>query len=564
MSSSALALLVAVVAFASAAGTTAPALPSAEEAVEAATLERSLSRYAPVELKVDLAALPESERKAVAKLVEAARVVDALYLKQVWTGNEAIAKRLADDASPLGLLRRAAFERNAGPWDRLDGGRRVVAVDAPERKPAQAGFYPADATRDEVQAWIAALPPAEQQRALGLLTVVRRDKKAFKIVPYAVEYKAELAKAAKLLREASTATADPALKKFLDARAKALLDDDYQKSDALWVDLKGPLEPVVGPYEVAEDGWFTSKAAYQAFVAVVDVGATQRLAKLSARMRDLQAALPIDPKLKAPRAGRLPLLHVVDVVYAAGDADRGATPVAYQLPNDERVLAEKGGKRVVVENVIAAKYEAVLKPLAAKALAPAGAATLSYDAHLNHALLHELAHAIGPHHVRVAGRDRTVKEVVGGAYDAFEEAKAETVALWGQALLAEKATAPAKGVPGLHATWLASALRTVRFGVHGDHGRGVAVVLSTLIDRGAVTATPTGALLIDEKKAKAVVGALLVELYVVAAKGDAAAATKIVASRGALSAKAAPLVAKAIALVGDVPVDVAPTFVSSF
>ncbi len=246
-------------------------LPAAAAAdfPDAAALKRLEAQYAPVDLRVDLSGLPESERRVLGKLVEASRLMDAIYLRQAWAGNEALLLQLAGDPSPLGRARLAWFLRNKGPWDRLDPARPFLPGVPP--RPEAANFYPAGSTRAEVEAWMRSLPAAERERAGGFFSVVRRDAAGKLVaVPYGLEYQGELAEAARLLREAAALTAAPTLRTFLEKRAQAFLDDDYRPSDVAWMELDAAVEPTIGPYEVYEDGWLNAKAAFESFVAVRD------------------------------------------------------------------------------------------------------------------------------------------------------------------------------------------------------------------------------------------------------------------------------------------------------
>ena len=112
-----------------------------------------------------MTALPANERRALATLVEAARVFDTLFLRQVWAGNETMLLALLGDSSDLGRARLRYFLLNRGPWSRLDDNAPFVPGAPP--KPPQANFYPAGATKEEVEAWIGTLPPAERASALA-------------------------------------------------------------------------------------------------------------------------------------------------------------------------------------------------------------------------------------------------------------------------------------------------------------------------------------------------------------------------------------------------------------
>ena len=153
---------------------------------------------------------------------------------------------LVRDDSPLGRARLHYFLINKGPWSRLDDNEPFIAG-APT-KPPQGNFYPAGATKDEVEAWFKTLPAAERARATGLLhhDSPRADGK-FIAVPYSLEYQGEIAHVAELLREAAALTTQPTLKTFLEKRAAALLSNDYYDSDIAWMELDASIEPTIGP-----------------------------------------------------------------------------------------------------------------------------------------------------------------------------------------------------------------------------------------------------------------------------------------------------------------------------
>ena len=472
------------------------ALPAAAAAParfpDEGALRRADARYAPVELRVDLSRLPESERRALARLVEAARVMDALFLRQVWAGNEPLLLELARDGSPLGEARLAAFLRNKGPWDRLEHGEPPFLPGAPE-KPAAANFYPAGASREEVERWIAGLPPDAKAAATGFFTTVRRAPDGGLVaVPYALEYQGELARVAELLREAAEATADAGLRKFLEARAQAFVSNDYYSSDVAWMELDASVEPTIGPYEVYEDGWFNAKAAFEAFITVRDDAETAKLQRFATELQGIEDALPIDAAMKNPKLGAMAPIRVVNELLAAGDAAKGVQTAAFNLPNDERIVRERGSKRVMLKNVQEAKFAKVLLPIAEVALGKADRAAVAFDPFFTHILMHELLHGLGPHEIVVGGRETTVRAELGDTYSALEEAKADVAGLFALQKLLDEGKLDRAMQRTLYPTFLASAFRSIRFGVGEAHGRGMALQLSWLLDAGAITPGRTG------------------------------------------------------------------------
>ncbi|MFL5300132.1 MAG: dipeptidyl-peptidase 3 family protein [Anaeromyxobacteraceae bacterium] len=528
------------------------ALPDAKE------LARREARYAPVDLSVDLSRLAASEREALARLVEAARFMDGLFLRQAWAGNEALLSRLLDDASPLGRARLAYFLRNKGPWDRLD--HLAPFVPGVPGKPAAADFYPPGATKAEVERWLAGLAPEARAEASGFFTVVRRDPAgALRSVPYAVEYQGALALAAGKLREAARATASARLSAYLEARAAAFASNDSYPSDVAWMDLDAEVEPTIGPYETYEDGWFGAKAAFEAFVCVRDDEETRKVARFSEALQDVEDHLPIDPALRNPKLGALAPIRVVNEVFAAGDARRGVATAAFNLPNDERVVQEKGSKRVMLKNVQRAKFEKVLVPIAARLLAPADRSRVAFDAFFTHILAHELTHGLGPHRIRVDGRETSVRGALEESHAALEEAKADVAGLFALQRFIDRGLVDGAMQRTLYATYLASMFRTLGFGLAEAHGQGMAVQMSWFLEHGAVSPRRDGTFALDEARMREAVVSLSHELMTLQAAGDAAAARALLAKRTVL----APEVKAALARLAGVPVDIAPRFVTA-
>ena len=531
---------------------------AAAAAPEAAALRAMNARFAPVELGADISRLPASERRALAKTIEAARLVDALFLRQVWAGNDALLLELLADHSPLGQQRLQAFLLDKGPWARLDADRPILpGVPA---KPGGANFYPAGTTREEVEAWLKGLPEAERAAAQGFFTTIRRGEAGrMRPVPYSVEYQGELARAAELLREAAAATQQPTLRRFLTTRAAAFLSNDYYESDVAWMELDASIEPTIGPYETYEDGWFGYKAAFEAFITVRDEAESAKLARLGGELQGLEDRLPIEPALRNPKLGALAPIRVVDVVFSAGDGNRGVQTAAYNLPNDERVVAEKGSKRVMLKNTQRAKFDTVLLPISKVALAAGDRGDLDFDAFFTHILMHELMHGLGPGNIRVGGRETTVRLELKDAYSAIEEAKADISGLWALQQLVDRGVLDHSLERTMYTTFLASAFRSIRFGTGDAHGRGQALQLNRLLDAGAFRVAADGTFAVDRATIKGAVAALTAELMTLEAHGDYAGAKALLAQQAVVR----PETRRVLERLQDVPVDILPRFTTA-
>jgi hypothetical protein len=532
--------------------------PTATPAPDAAQLQRMTARFAPVDLKVDLGKLPDHEKRALARMVQAARLMDALFLRQVWAGNETLLLELVKDTSPLGRERLHAFLLNKGPWSRLDEAHPFIPGAPP--KPEGGHFYPADASKEDIERWVKSLPEAQQRQATGFYTTLRRAPDGKLVtVPYSVEYQGELAQAAQLLREAAALTQQPTLKAFLTTRAEAFLSNDYYASEVAWMELDASIEPTIGPYEVYEDNWFNYKAAFEAFITLRDDAETQKLSRFSGELQGLENALPIDPKMRNPKLGALAPIRVVNSVFSSGDANRGVQTAAFNLPNDERVTAEKGSKRVMLKNVQEAKFQRVLQPIAKVALPARDRGNVAFDAFFTHILMHELMHGLGPHTITVEGKQTTVRQALQSASSAIEEAKADISGLWALQQLVNKGTIDKAMERTMYTTYLASMFRSIRFGVDEAHGKGVALQLNHFLDTGAVKVNPDGTFSVVPEKIQASVTDLTRQLMELQGRGDRAQAEALLARLGVVR----PEVKRVLERLRDVPVDIEPRFVTA-
>jgi hypothetical protein len=534
------------------------ATPPAAVDPAVAAITAQAARFAPTDLTADVAALPESERRALAHMIRAAQVMDALFLRQVWAGNEAMLMALQGDHTPLGRARLGYFLVNKGPWSRLDHNEPFVPG-APA-KPAAANYYPAGAAKAEVEAWLATLSPSARAEATGFFTTIRRGPGgAFVAVPYRVEYQGELALAATHLRAAAEATTQPTLQAFLQARAAAFLSDDYYDSDVKWMELDATIEPTIGPYEVYEDEWFNAKAAFEAFVTVKDAAESAKLTRFAAALQSIEDALPIDAKYRNPTIGALAPIAVVNTVFSAGDGNRGVQTAAFNLPNDERVIREKGSKRVMLKNNQQAKFDKVLLPIAQVALAAGDRGHVAFDAFFTHILMHELVHGLGPHGITVGGRATTVRQELKETYSAIEEAKADVAGLFALQFLVDKGQLAKDFERTMYTTFLASAFRSIRFGINEAHGRGQAVQLNYLLDRGAFVVNADGTFAVAADTIKGAVTALTAEIMTLQAEGDYAAAKRMLDTLGVIR----PQTQAVLDRLKNVPVDIAPRFPSA-
>ena len=521
-------------------------------------LEAMAARFAPVDVRVDVSRLPEEERAALVRLIEASRYIDALFMRQRSPSNEAWLLNLQSDGSELGRARRSYFLLNKGPWSELDEDRPFIP-DVGKKSDA-ANFYPPGTSRDEIDAWMKSLPEAQRGAATGFFTIIRRgvDGKIM-AVPYSVEYQGELAEMARLLREAAGLTKQPTLKAFLKKRADAFLSNDYYASDVAWMELDATIEPTIGPYEVYEDEWFNFKAAFEAFITLTDAEETSKLARFSGELQELENNLPIDPQYRRAKLGGYSPIRVVNVVFTAGDANHGVQTAAFNLPNDEKVVAEKGSKRVLLRNFQQAKFENVLVPISRVALSAEDQSRVAFEPFFTHILMHELMHGLGPQTIRVAGRETTVRQELKELNGPLEEAKADISGLWALQYLMDKGVIDKKQERSMYVTFLASTFRTLRFGLNDSHAKGMALQVNYLMDHGAVRISKNGQFALDLPRTKKAVAGLTHDIMTLQAHGNYDGVKNLLDRMVVIR----PEVQHVIDRLTDVPIDIAPRFVTA-
>eukprot|EP00124_Ichthyophonus_hoferi_P000691 Ihof_evm20s27 gene=Ihof_evmTU20s27 len=460
---------------------------------EGVNLTAKAARYIPT--SVDPMELPDmsfldcSDEDALVKLVEASKYINEIYIRQVWSGNVALREELEQgcDADLLNY-----FKINGGPWDRLDFNEPFIA-DVPT-KPPTSNFYPEDMDKEEFNAWIATLSDEDKAKARGFYHVIRRDPMTCELylVPYSEEYKEFLVPAAQSLREAAELVTDASLARFLRLSAEAFLNNNYSASDAAWVDVSAdsPLEVTIGPYEVYEDTLFAYKSAYEAYISIRDREATAKIAHLADLMQELEDNLPVDPKYRNPKLGDARLIVVVNQLCNGGDVT-GPQTAAYNLPNNEEVINEKGSKMVILKNVQERKFKKILLPIANVSIPADQRDSVSFDAFFTHILAHEMCHTLGPKfYTGPDGEKRPVREALEELHSTIEEAKADILGLWSLQYQIDKGLIDSNFTKPLYTTFVASSFRSIRFGLDEAHGRGQALQLTYMMKHGAVIYEP--------------------------------------------------------------------------
>ncbi|MEM8960691.1 MAG: Zn-dependent hydrolase [Acidobacteriota bacterium] len=484
------------------------------------TIEDRLAKYTEFTLTTDLSELSDAERQMISVLIEAAREMDAVFWQQAYGDRDELLAGIEDEAV-------ARFvEINYGPWDRLAGDEPFV--DGVDAKPKGANFYPADVTKEEVEA-----AATDHPALLDLYTLVRRDDNGdLSAVPYHEAYAEHHQRASELLTRAAALAEDEGLKRYLELRAQALLDDDYLASDMAWMDMKtNGIDVVIGPIEVYEDQLFGNKAGHEAYVLVKDRAWSDRLSRYAALLPRLQENLPVPEAYRSETPGSDADLNAYDAVYYAGHSNAGSKTIAINLPNDERVQLEKGTRRLQLKNAMRAKFDKILVPIADVLLDADQRQHITFDAFFENTMFHEVAHGLGIKNL-VSG-EGTVREALAEHGSAIEEGKADVLGLYMVTQLAEWGELEDPGLTDNYITFMTSIFRSIRFGSSSAHGIANLIRFNYFLELGAFSRDDaTGTYRVDEAGLLAAANSLSERILRLQGDGDYQAVADFVATYG--------------------------------
>ena len=500
----------------------APAAPPAATATTPASYaSERLAQYVRVPLTADLSAFDADDRKMLALLVQASEVMNSIYWQQIWPDREGLMAKAGEADS------RRMVELNYGPWDRLNDDKPFV--EGVGARPDGANFYPSGMTKEEFEA----APLADKT---SWYTLLRHDAAGKLVtVPFHVAYQDDLAKAAALLRQAAPLSKDKAFGNYLAMRADALLSDDFQPSDMAWMDMKSnPVDIVIGPIETYEDRLFGYKASYEGLVLIKDIAWSEKLARFAKLLPEMQRGLPVADRYKAERPGSNADLNAYNAIYYGGSANTGAKTIAINLPNDEQVQLKKGTRRLQLENVMRAKFDNILTPIAKLLIAEDQLQNVTFDAFFEDTMFHEVAHGLGIKNT-LDGKG-TVTQALKEYASSFEEGKADVLGLYLITSLSERGDLDKDKLMDAYVTFLAGIMRSVRFGAGDAHGKANMVRFHFFEKQGAFSRDPaTGRYRVQFDKMKAAMNALSERLLTIQGDGDYAAAKQMTDSMGVIS-----------------------------
>ncbi len=476
-----------------------------------------LDEFAPFTLTADISHLTKKEKEILPYLFDAAKIMESLYWKQA----------IGNKVDFLDRIKDANAEKYAyiqyGPWDRLNNNKAYLTNVGP--KPAGANFYPEDMTREEFEA-------LEDTTKTSLYTLIRRDEDGkLKVVWYHDAYQTELEKAAALLRKAANLAENEDLKKYFTLRAEALLTDEYLASDLAWMDMKtSNIDFVVGPIENYEDQLFGYKAAYESFILIKDPEWSKRLSKFAAMLPDLQRIVPTDEKYKKDIPGSDSDLNAYDVIYYGGDCNAGSKTIAINLPNDPKVHAQKGTRKLQLKNTMRAKFDKILVPISEMLITPEQQKHVTFDAFFANTMFHEVSHGMGVKNT-INGKG-TAREALKETYSSIEEGKADIMGLWLVVKLREMGEITEGELMDNYVTFFAGIFRSSRFGTASAHGKANMMRFAFFREQGAFTKSDDGYYTVNANKMEDAINILVDKIQALQGEGDYEAAKAWISKDG--------------------------------
>ncbi|MCI0432585.1 MAG: hypothetical protein L0271_02890, partial [Gemmatimonadetes bacterium] len=218
-----------------------------------------------------------------------------------------------------------------------------------------------------------------------------------------------------------------------------------------------------------------------------------------------------------------------------------------------------GSKRTMLRNFMQAKFDQVLKPISGIALAQDDRADVQFDAFFTHVLMHEVMHGLGPTNTGPHGSGGGVRQALKELYSTVEEAKADVSGLWALQKLMDKGVIDKTGERAMYTTFLASAFRTLRFGMTASHAKGMALQVNSLLDSGGFKVNRDGTFSVDLRRAKKGVTELAGTLLTLQAEGDYEGTRRLLDRQVVIR----PEVQAVLDRLGDVPVDIRPNFITA-
>ena len=445
----------------------------------------------------------DSEKQVLKLLFHAAKFADSMYFYENFEDYRIVLDTLKDST----LLQK--FINNFGPWERFNENKPFIKGVGP--KPLGANFYPPDITRLEFYEY-------EDSCKNSPYTFIRRNKdSSLYCLPYHVKFKNYIDSISYILNEAAGLVDNKKFADFLRQRVIDMKNDDYYKSDSMWINLSSnKIDFFIGPIIVSLDRFMNIKAEHHAMVLVKDLDWTVRMEKYTKWLIFLQKAIPVPDEYKAEDPGKGSSIVVYDALFYGGSGKAEGTLISEIFPLNPKIQISEGVKNIQFKNVIEYKFDAISKAIAQKALVPQQAQQVTAQAFFENTILYEMANSLGIRNT-INGKG-TVRKALKNYFKIADYLKNYTLSLF----LADKLNEVnelSSEIEQNYYTYVVDLLRLIRFGSDNDYAITNLIIYNYLVDYGAIK-YKAGHLYIDFETMQKANNDLIKKIIIMEGNGD--------------------------------------------
>lgn len=490
--------------------------------------KKLINQYSVISLEKDISYLSKNDKLMIEILFNASKIVDDIFWKQTLGKSK---QQFLVNYKDKDIREYCSI--NYGPWDRLNNDNSFI--DGIGNKPPTLNFYPLDITEDEFDNFNNSLKKSSY-------TVLRRDNgqsKNLKCIWYNQEYKTEVMKISNLLMKASNYSSDKGFKEYLKKRSIALSNDQYYDSDITWMEMtNNPIEIVIGPIETYDDTFKGLKASFQSQLLIKDLVWSEKIKKYNAMLPELQENLPVeDKKYKSEKSGSSKGdMYVYDLIASYGSGNAGPKNIAINLPNDPKVQLDKGTRKIQIKNLMKAKFDEILMPIAKRVIDPTQLKHVTFEnGFFENVMFHEISHGLGVKFL-VDGSGTSVHQALEVYYSPLEEAKADILGIYFITYLAEHNLISNKDLMDNYVSYIAGIFRSVRFGSSNAHAKANTLNFNFLHKYGAFEKnSTTNYFSVNFNKMKLAIPKLVNHILVIQGNGNKKAAQSWINEMGTLN-----------------------------
>ncbi len=484
-------------------------------------IQERLDQYEEFVLTTDLTWLSDQEREMIPVLMAAADVIDEIFWIQSFGNKESLKDYIEEPyAWEYALI-------NYGPWGRLEG--HTAFYRGFNDKPLGANFYPADMDREEFNEW-------DDPDKRSPYTMIRRTNEGNLVsIPYADAFAEQNEEIDRLLQLAAGLAENEGQERYLRLLGHAFKNDEFLTSDRAWMEMKdNNIDFIARPFDTGEDRKFGHKKAHSSYLVVKDHEWSGKLEHFADLVPQLQQRLPVPEAYRQERPGDDSEIFVYDAIYYAGHCNAGPKIIALHLPHDPDVTAETGTRSMQLRNVMEAKYESILEPIADIIIHDEQRDYVNFDAFFHLTAFHEIAGGLGIS--RTVDNQGSVRDALREYYGVIDATSTDLMALFMINQLYEMGEFTEQQMKEAYVTSFASILRSSRFGEAGAHGiAGMMRFNFFAREEAFLRDQETNTYKVDFEKMNAAVGKMVEKLILLQGDGDYQAAGEMIQRDGGMT-----------------------------